>query len=56
MSSEKYIPVDFDKYLSFSEVQKIAKLLMFRSYFRKKEVCSKSVTKKLYRKKILVSE
>ena len=56
MSSEKYTPLDFTKYLSFPEVKRTAKLLMFRSYFSKKGVCPKSVTKTLYRNKFLVSE
>ena len=30
MGSEKYILLDFAKYLSFSELQKNSKLLMFR--------------------------
>ena len=56
MGSEKYILLNFAKYLSFSEEQKNSKLLMFRSDFRKKGVCSKSVTKMLCQKKFLVSE
>ena len=43
MSSKNYILLDFKKYLSFSEVQKSCKVV------RKKSVCSKSVTKTLYR-------
>ena len=52
MVSEKYILLAFAKYLNFSERQKNSKLLMFRSDFRKKGVCSKSVT--LYGNKFLV--
>ena len=58
MSSEKYILLDCTEYLSFQKCKRTAKLLMlmFRSYFRKKRVYSKSVRKKLYRNKVLVSE
>ena len=44
------------KYLSHQEVQKKVKLLIFRSDFRKKRFFSKSVTRTLYRNKVLVSE
>ena len=50
MSSKNYALLVFKKYLSFSEVQKSCKVV------RKKSVCSKSVTKTLYRNKFLVSE
>ena len=48
--------LSFLKYLNFSEAQKNGKLLMARSYFRRKEIGFKSVTKTLYRNKSLVSE
>ena len=56
MGSEKNILLDFAIYLSFSEVQKNSKLLMFRSDFRNKGLCSKSTTKMLYQNKFLVSD
>ena len=40
----------------FQKYKRTAKLLMLRSHSRKKRVCSKSVTKKLYWNKFLVSE
>ena len=53
----KYIfPLDFAKYLSYLEMPKNSKDVMLRSDFRKKGVCSKSVTKPLYWKNFLVSE
>ena len=54
--SKKYILLDFIKYLISPKRKRTAKLLMFRLYFRKKDVCSKSVTKTLYQNKFLVSE
>ena len=44
MGSEKYVST------------KTAKLVMFRSNFSRKGVCSKFVTKTLYRTTVLVSE
>ena len=44
-------PLDFGKYLRYLEVQKNSKVDI-----RKKEVCSKSVTKTFYGSKFLVSE
>ena len=44
-------PLDFNKYLSFLEVQKTSKV-----HIRKKEVCSKYVIKTLYGSKFLVSQ
>ena len=42
--------------LVITKCKRTTKLLMFRSDLRKKEVYSKSATKTLYRKKVLVSE
>ena len=46
-------PLDFTKYFKW---KRTAKLLMLRSDFKKKEVCSKSFTKTLNWNKFLVSE
>ena len=57
MGREKYILLlHFAKYLRFSKVQRTAKLLMFRSDFRKKRVCYESAIKTLYWNKLVVSE
>ena len=47
--------LDLAKYLSYSEVQKNSKVVMFTLDFTKKRVCPKSVTKTLYWSKFLVS-
>ena len=52
----KYVSPNFAKYLIIQKCKKAAKLLMFRSDFRKKGVCSKFITKKLYGNTFLVSE
>ena len=47
-------PLDFAKYLSYSALQKNSKVLNVE--IRSLRICSKSVTKALYRNNVLVSQ
>ena len=53
--AKNLFPLQFDIYLSYSEVQKNRKLIMFRSDFSKYKICSKFFTKTLYGNMFLVS-